>query len=252
MKKPLAIVTGHSRGLGAAIAGELLQRGIAVLALSRSGNADLAGRFPERLQEIRLDLSDSAALLDWLATPQLADALKDVGLAMLVNNAASLQPVAMLGSQDARLLARAIALNVTAPLLLSNAVAAHTHQADERRLLHLSSGAARKPYAGWSVYCASKAALDQHARACMQDVELGGLRGLRGLRIASLAPGVIDTGMQAEIRASAEQDFPLRQHFERLHADGQLSRPEDCARNLVDYLLGDCFAEPEVFDLRER
>lgn len=54
-----AIVTGHTRGLGAAIAEQLLRRGIAVLGLARATNADLAARYPELFCERSLDLADS-------------------------------------------------------------------------------------------------------------------------------------------------------------------------------------------------
>lgn len=241
----LSIVTGHSRGLGAALAARLLEQGIPVLGLSRAGHPALAERFPERLREARLDLADTAALLDWLDQPQLAEALSGVERVFLINNAATLQPVGPLGTQDGATLARAVALNVAAPLLLCNAVAAASPAARERRLLHISSGAARTAYPGWSVYCASKAALDQHARACALD-------NLPGLRIASLAPGVIDTGMQAEIRSTPLQAFPLRPRFEALQREGQLSRPDDCARRVIDYLLDESFGQPEVADLRDR
>lgn len=57
-----AIVTGHSRGLGAATASILLERGIAVLGLARASNVGLADRHPGRLEEVGLDLAGTAAL----------------------------------------------------------------------------------------------------------------------------------------------------------------------------------------------
>ena len=155
-----------------------------------------------------------------------------------------MQPIGALGGLDAAALARALALNVTAPLLLANALVAATGDAVERRVLHVSSGAGRKPYAGWSLYCATKAALDMHARASQLDA-------VPGLRIASVAPGVIDTDMQAAIRATPEGDFPLRERFEALKRDGQLEPPAQVARKLVDHLLSPDFGDEAVTDLRE-
>ena len=113
-----------------------------------------------------------------------------------------------------------------------------------RRVLHVSSGAARKPYPGWSVYCATKAALDHHARAVQLDA-------VPGLRICALAPGVIDTGMQAEIRASTSERFPLRDRFAEMQASGGLVAPAECAMHLVDFLLDEDFGREAVADLRD-
>ena len=137
----------------------------------------------------------------------------------------------------------AVALNVSAPLVLADALVAATAGCGDRRIVHISSGAARNPYAGWSVYCATKAALDMHARAVQLDA-------VAGLRVASLAPGVIDTDMQAQIRASAEGDFPLRERFEALKRDGQLASADDVARRLVAHVLSDAFGADHTPDLR--
>jgi NAD(P)-dependent dehydrogenase (short-subunit alcohol dehydrogenase family) len=237
-----AIVSGHSRGLGAAIAHQLLLRGIPVLALARNSNAVLAAAFPQLLREVALDLADSDALAGWLAGTALADFAAGADAVALVNNAGMLQPVGPLGTQDATAIARAVALNVAAPLLLANAVAAVA--SGECRILHVSSGAARSAYAGWSVYGATKAALDQHARAVAEEQ-------IVGQRIVSLAPGVIDTEMQAEIRAVAAERFPLKSRFEALKRDGQLSSAENCAGRLVAFLLSDGFGGQAVADLRQ-
>jgi hypothetical protein len=113
----------------------------------------------------------------------------------------------------------------------------------QRRILHISSGAARNAYPGWSVYCATKAALDHHARAVALDQQ-------RGVRICSLAPGVIDTAMQAEIRNVSEDRFPMRQRFVDLKETGSLAEPDECAEQLIDYLLGAGFGAEVVADLR--
>jgi benzil reductase ((S)-benzoin forming) len=238
-----AILTGHTRGLGAAIGAELLARGIPVLGVARGSNPELAARFPALLQQQELDLADPASVNAWLATAPLQRFLADAGQALLINNAGMVQPVGPLGTQEPALVAQAVSLNVTSPLMLSAAFAS-AGSATERRILHISSGAGRHPYPGWSVYCATKAALDLHAHAALLDQ-------VPGLRICSLAPGVIDTDMQALIRTVPLERFPIRERFDALKNDGHLSSPADCARRLVDFLLDEGFGQNPVADLRD-
>lgn len=239
-----AILTGHSRGLGAAIASELLARNISVLGLARKTNALLARQFPALLRQAELDLADTALLSQWLAGDTLARFLEGSRTVLLLNNAGVVQPVGPLAAQTPEAIARAVCLDVAAPLMLAAALPAASPSAQERRILHVSSGAARQAYPGWSVYCASKAALDHHARAVALDK-------LPGVRICSLAPGVVDTDMQAEIRATPLENFPLRARFDALKRDGNLTPPADCARRLVDYLLDERFGDTPVADLRD-
>lgn len=238
-----AILTGHSRGLGAAFAAELLGRGIPLLGLARQHNAALADAHPGLLTEASLDLADAAALRAWLDSGRLDEFLGgDGGPLLLINNAGVLGPMAGLDAQDPLEIASAVAINVSAPLLLSAALAGrHT---GELRIMHISSGAARNPYPGWSIYGATKAALDHHARCVATD-------GRDSLRICALAPGVIDTDMQTRIRASADEHFPLKDKFVALKAEGRLSTPQSTARAAVDYLLSEKFGSQPVADLRE-
>ena len=261
----VAIVTGHSQGLGQAIAADLLGRGWRVLGLSRSGwPPELASQYPG-LTEVALDLADGPALAAWLAGSALADALAGVvgmagcggvpgsasagvaaqaGQVLLVNNAGLVSPIGPPGGQGAAAVMQAVALNVAAPLALADAWVAATAGVPDRRIVHISSGAARNAYAGWSVYCATKAALDMHARAVQLDA-------VAGLRIESLAPGVIDTGMQAHIRATDASQFPLVGRFQGLHRDGALQSPSDVARRLLHHVLGGAFGAEAVRDLRD-
>jgi benzil reductase ((S)-benzoin forming) len=237
------VVTGHSRGLGEAIAEHLLARGARVLGVSRHGTARLAERYEDKLVESTLDLADDDALLAWLRGPTLRDFVAGADLAGLVNNAGVLQPIGPLDTQDPAAVARAVTVNVGAVLTLSAAFVQATSSVADRRILQISSGAATNAYAGWSVYCATKAALDQHARAVAAD-------RTRGLRIASVAPGVIDTDMQAEIRSSTDAKFPERPRFVELKKTGKLRSPDQGGANVADLLLADDFGRETVIDLR--
>lgn len=235
-----AILTGHSRGLGAAIAAELLARDIRLLGLARQGNAALAAAYPGLLTEVSIDLADHMALSSWLNSGHLSDFLADKGgLLLLINNAGVLGPMAAPHAQDLGEIAASIAINVTAPLLLSAALA-RRHDG-ELRILHVSSGAGRDPYPGWSIYGASKAALDHHARCVAAD-------GRPNLRICAMAPGVIDTDLQTCIRATSEEDFPLKDRFVALKTEDRLSTPQNVARATVDYLLSERFGSKPVVD----
>jgi hypothetical protein len=238
-----AILTGHSRGLGAAIATDLLGRGIPVLALSRRRHAHLGTDFPKLLEEVEIDLADSSVLEHWLKGEKLRHFIRDAKTLLLINNAGMLQPVGPMETQEIADIARAVSLNVAAPLMLTAALAAQRGDA-ALRAIHISSGAGRNPYAGWNIYCATKAALDHHARAVAQD-------NSPHLRLVSLAPGIIDTDMQAEIRASTPEKFPLHDRFVALKRDGELAKPADATRKLVIYLIGDSFGQQPVADLRE-
>lgn len=237
-----AIVTGHTKGLGAALASDLLARDIPVLGLARTFSQEMEDRCPGLLSQIEIDLADVNALASWLAGSTLRHYLAGDNSILLINNAGVVQPVGALADQDPLDVARAVSLNVAAPMMLSAAVVKASAGA-ERRILHVSSGAGRSAYPGWSVYCATKAALDQHARAVALDAAAG-------VRICSLAPGVIDTEMQAEIRATPPERFPLRERFVELQRAGELSSPQTTARAVVEYLLATGFGREPVDDLR--
>ncbi|HTJ95575.1 MAG TPA: SDR family oxidoreductase [Pararobbsia sp.] len=238
-----AIVTGHTRGIGAAISVQLLEQGAHVLGLSRGSNASLAGQFPTTFSQDALDLADAASVERWIATSRLRDYLDGAQRVVLINNAGMLGPIGGLEMQDTAAIARAIQLNVATPMMIAAAFAQASADATDRRIAHVSSGAARNAYAGWSIYCGSKAALDHHARAVALDAH-------RSIRICSLAPGVVDTQMQSEIRDTALERFPDRHRFEALKRDAQLASPEDSARRIVAYVLSDAFGELATEDVR--
>jgi NAD(P)-dependent dehydrogenase (short-subunit alcohol dehydrogenase family) len=115
-------------------------------------------------------------------------------------------------------------------------------------VLNISSGAGRTPIGGWAPYCAAKAGLDHFSRVSALDEA----RQPNPAQIVSLAPGVIETAMQAQLRAADAAGFPNKQHFLDLHATGKLATPEDGARRVLAYLARPDFGSNPVADVREQ
>ena len=119
---------------------------------------------------------------------------------------------------------------------------AHSSVTPQIQVINISSGAARKPYPGWAVYCASKAALDRYSEVLQVEAPFA--------QIASIAPGVLDTAMQADIRQSTAEDFPNIQRFIDLHAEQALSSPLAVAKQILAYSLSPEFGQQTLQDIR--
>lgn len=240
----LAIVTGASRGLGHALARVLLADGWTVAGMARGAMSDLAG---DRFHAIRVDLGNSGAAVAALEGLLTAERIGQASELCLINNAGVVTPVAMAGNLPTEEIAAAVAINLTTAIALTNAFLRLTAGSDApRRVAGISSGAAHAAYAGWSVYCATKAGLDHFTRC----VALEQATMSKPLRIASIAPGVVDTDMQARLRQATDEDFPARGRFVELHEKGQLQTAATVAAKLAAYLTSPDFGNPPVVDLR--
>jgi len=245
----VALLTGSSRGLGAALARALLCRPDTLLiAVARHRDPGLdahAQALGTQVRQIQSDLSDPSAA-ERLARDACSNLPSSAQRYLLINNAGTLDPVGRADELfNAADIAAAFNLNVVAPLLLTARFLAATHeQAADRRVLNISSGAGRNPRAGWGVYCATKAALDMATRVANEESKA------HGARLASIAPGIIDTDMQAHIRASHPDSFPSLAQFQAFHAEGQLAAPDDTAHRILAYLDSDTFGQPVIDDIR--
>lgn len=246
-----AIVTGASRGLGLALCAELLQRNFVVIGLARQHSEalqQLAVQYAGRLHFLQADLVDSASLQGLMDEALQLLPLHDVRQLLLINNAGVVTPIATAGFYPAAELSQAIAINLTAPMLLTDALLRLDDEPDcALRIACISSGAAIKAYPGWGVYGSSKAGLDHFCRHVAQEQ----LARANPARIAAIYPGVIDTDMQASIRSSDPQQFPNRERFDALKREGGLSTPQQAARKITDHLLSAEFGVETVIDIRQ-
>jgi benzil reductase ((S)-benzoin forming) len=218
----LAIITGGSRGLGAAMCEEYLKRGWTVVEFSRSA--------PHQFS-VSVDLSDPSAASEVFTSTlrSLADEKWDEVVA--ISNAAVLGPVGPV--ENARLddIAAHLDTNVVSAIQFTSAfVAAFQDRDSPKTVVNISSGAAAKGYAGWSLYCASKAAMENFVRS----VALEQSARRHPINAISVNPGVMDTDMQAAVRASSIEDFPALGRFLGLHRDGLLNAPAAVAARIAD------------------
>lgn len=212
-------ISGASRGIGQALVRTVPWEGARVIGISR-GRA-------EGTEHLPADLSDPGA---WgLVGDSFRRELHgfDGARAVFIHAAGVLEPVGFAGRVNSAAYTANVMLNSAAPQVLGHHfLAACAPLRCERRLVMLTSGAASSTYPGWTSYGAAKAAVDQWVR------NAGAEQGEDGATVMAIAPGTVDTAMQAAIRAASEADFPMRQKFVELHAQGRLTDPVEAARGI--------------------
>ena len=241
----LFIVTGSSRGMGEAIAQQLLQPGHVVLGMARQQSAALAiaaqNRSAELLQwqaDLGQPLAAATRLREWLHG---LDASRFERI-HLINNAALVSPPGPVQSCTLESLSATVRVGLEAVLLLSAAFLQGSQGwTAERRILNISSGLGRRAMAGAAPYCAIKAGMDNLSSAMALD----------GTKIVSLAPGIIDTEMQAQLRGADPALFPEQAKFAAFKNEGRLDSPGAAAAKVLRYLSRSDFGETVLADVRE-
>ena len=235
----LYIVTGATKGLGEALARQIA---------AQAGNRLVTmGRAQADATNIEVDLADAAA------AERAGDELERriaggaFARAVLFNNAGVVSPVGPLEKVDAAELERNLAVNFVAPILLMRRFLRATEGEQLRRIVNISSGAARRPVFGWSAYCAAKAGLEMASRVVALEAAQRGL----AIEVASLAPGVIDTPMQATVRGASPEDFADIERFRAMKAEGTLRPADDVAADILRLEAAGKLAGDPVQDLRQ-
>ena len=236
--------------MGLAMAQQLLKPGNVLLCISRNVNPDLATAAQKAyvpLTQWTQDLADGAGasdrLREWLNSQNPAD----FASVSLINNAGVIPPIVPLRQSNPADLALALRVGLEAPMALSAAFLGGTHSWPiPRKVLNISSGLGRYPMASQAGYCAAKAGMDHFTRCLALDEALHA----NGAKVCALAPGVIDTDMQVQLRGAAGEAFPDQSKFLQLKAQGQLSSPEAAAENVLRFLASADFGREPVADVR--
>ncbi|WP_227396475.1 SDR family NAD(P)-dependent oxidoreductase [Jeotgalibacillus aurantiacus] len=238
-----AIVTGASKGLGAAVANHFIKHGIEVTDVSRSENSGLKGHQQYHHEKVDLGVTEEAVsfLEGWFHEQP-----EDLEKVYLIQNAGTVQPMEPVGKMDAEAIEKAIQLNYVTPVVLSNlAFQLASEQKVELVIVNITSGAANKPNHGWSVYGSTKAALNLFTETAALE------QGDEGHKMISFSPSIMDTGMQKEIRSAKQDSFAQVEAFKEYKEQGKLRKPEEVGGVLVKILLEEALVNGKLYHIND-
>lgn len=194
MQGKVVVITGASRGIGAAAAREFVASGAHVALLARGGAeiAALAAELGRGVMALQCDVGDFGQVEVALAAVKARHGRLDV----MINNAGMIEPIARLAEVDPAAFAQAVQVNLLGVLHGMRAALPMMRAQASGTIINVSSGAAVNPLEGWGGYCSSKA-------GALMLTRVGHLEeAAQGIRVLGLSPGTVATEMQVKIRAS--------------------------------------------------
>ena len=229
----IAYITGSSRGIGKALVQALIAENYQVFGLSRSAEKSASNFTP-----IQLDLNDLEAVKAFEFKPQVDHVL-------LVNNAGMIGDIGPVGSIPNETIEAVLTVNSIAPQLLMNTfIKTYMGKVKHGHIINISSGAGKYAIDAWASYCASKAAIDLFSETIKHEWLQ---RNIENWHIHSIAPGVVDTQMQSEIRSAKPALFKSHEKFIQLKANNELSSPEAVSNKLLQVILSpESFADTTI------
>lgn len=220
--KKIIIITGANRGLGKALVDVALKdKNTLIFSISRSLHEDHKDINATKLVFIKTDLSEP------FLNSILEIIQKSVNLDTTLyffNNASIILPISNIGAFKEQEIETSIKVNVQYPVNLINSLL-NQFPKNKMVLVNISSGAGINPIPYWSLYGASKAYMNLFFKVLEEENQE------KNLRIFTINPGVLDTGMQESIR---ENDFPRQDYFKSLKEENKLIKPEVAALKIFN------------------
>ncbi|WBX70095.1 (S)-benzoin forming benzil reductase [Tenacibaculum retecalamus] len=237
----IIIITGGSKGIGKALANKYATENYKVYSLARTFSG------LENITNIAIDLSNLTETENTFTALLKEIVSTNVSSITLINNAGRLGKISNLENLNPNDISKTIQLNTTTPLILSSLFIKITKQLScKKQIISISSGAAKSPYQGWSIYCTSKAAIDMMTKAiATEQIEVE-----NGVKCNAIYPGVVDTNMQSEIRSTNKTDFESLQRFVDLKENNELYTPEFVAKTIYKVDTENQLKSGDIVDIR--
>ena len=232
----MIIITGTSRGIGKAITENYLSLGEKVVGIGRNHPISHPNYDP-----ILCDLSNPQEV-EQITFPDFDDQA-----VIFIHNAGILGEVDYFERLDSKEMAKVMQVNLFAGARILQQLLQQIPKASSFKAIFISSGAGKNPVASWASYCASKAAVDLFCQTIqVEEQQLGRSR----FQCFSVAPGVVDTDMQAAIRNTDESSFSEVARFREYKNSEQLYSSELVAKKLYK-LVHELATEEVLHSLRD-
>lgn len=244
-----AIITGASKGLGAATAKQLLSEGLNIITVSRSENEDL-----KKLSEgnsgdythYTCDLGNSSevqTVFNDIAGKVFGQEQESV---YLINNAGMVDPIETVGNLDGEKTAANVNVNLLAPMIICDIFLEKVQDSNANLIIaNVTSGAGSRPIHGWSVYCSTKAGINMFTQTVALELENRNSRH----KAFAFSPGIMDTEMQSTIRSSSKSAFNDIETFRKYKEEGMLRDAEMVADALVKVLKSDTIENGKIYQI---
>jgi benzil reductase ((S)-benzoin forming) len=217
MKKTI-VITGANRGLGKALVDVLIKdENCLVISISRSLSKDQQSHSSNNFQFIKVDLAENNVSKKITA---LKDKIGDESICF-INNASIIQPIVKIEDLGEAAMDKTLSINMKSTMVIVNYLLKNFNN-NPLTFVNISSGAANRAISNWSLYCSSKAFIQMFFNVAESEYEQH--------RFLNIDPGVMDTGMQKELRAS---NFPDVENFKELQKEGQLKAPLAVAQDIL-------------------
>ncbi|QLJ55901.1 SDR family NAD(P)-dependent oxidoreductase [Flavobacterium psychrophilum] len=167
--KKILIITGGNKGIGSGIVWAYKNNDYQIISIARTLNLSLEYK---EVRQIILDLSKTEDLENTFS--QILNTIDEntIKRIIFINNAGTLGKIGRLENNSSSDIQNAIQVNTITPFLLTSIFLKETQNWNcSKKIINISSGAAVKPYYGWSLYCASKAAIDMMTKAVAVEQE---------------------------------------------------------------------------------
>ncbi len=245
------IVTGASRGLGAATVKKVAQKGNRIVCIARTQNEEIVKEAQKNgaiVSFVEADLTDHSnveTLLEGVLAELTPDKVEEI---YLIQNAGMVDPIKTAGNAPSDVVTNAVHLNLLTPMLMTNKFIELTSTLSCKKVIvHVSSGAGTRPIYGWNTYCTTKAGLNMYTNAVGLEQQLTS----NPVTVIAFSPGIMDTEMQAVIRSSNEEDFADINTFKEYHEKGALRSPEFVAEKMVELIYNQKLENGRVYDIKE-
>jgi benzil reductase ((S)-benzoin forming) len=232
------IITGASRGLGAALTRALLRPENSLFCVSRSLNEALINESSEagvELHWVQADLAETLSIDAFMSSITERIDVEGAESVALINNAGVLAPMGLVGTASADEIRQAVQVNLIAPMILTHSFVRHFEPVRcARTVINISSGAGSSPMPGLSTYSTTKAAVNMFTRAAAQ--EHGSDDTTAPFRFYAVSPGTVDTEMQDALRSAGPSLLPEHERYVEWKQSGSLVDPMRAATAILTLL----------------